>query len=161
MLVDAGTTGRWDEVMRHLARWLTRHLDNPVLVLWLAKRGGQLHEDFSWWVEHSLEELDKLERDGKHDELNRIRANAPDAIPRPMLRTLWRLLLTGRLKSYGRRFDLYVWLDRFKRDGLTTTLRLELREILKPCVTLREPFHWSEEHAETSPERPAACRAVG
>ncbi|MES2237267.1 MAG: anti-phage defense-associated sirtuin Dsr1 [Pseudomonadota bacterium] len=150
MLVDAGTTGRWDEVMRHLARWLTRHLDNPKLVLWLAKHGGQLHEDFSWWVERSLEELDKLERDGKHEELNRIRANAPDAIPRPMLRTLWRLMLTGRLKSYGRRFDLYVWLDRFKRDGLTTTLRLELREILKPLVTLREPFHWSEEHAEAN-----------
>lgn len=149
-LVDAGaTTSRWDEVMRHLARWLTRHLDDPELVLWLAKRGGQLHEDFSWWVEHRLEELDKLERDGKHDELDRIRFNAPYAIPRPMMRTLWRVILTGRLKSYARRLDLYGWLGRFKHDGLTTTLRLELREILTPRVTLREPFRWNEDRDES------------
>lgn len=149
-LVDAGANAsRWDEVMRHLARWLTRHLDDPKLVLWLAKRGGQLHEDFSWWVEHRLEELDKLERDGKQDELDRIRFNAPYAIPRPMMRTLWRVVLTGRLKSYTRRFDLYGWLGRFKHDGLTTTLRLELREILTPRVTLREPFRWNEDRDES------------
>jgi len=150
-LVDAGANAsRWDEVMRHLARWLTRHLDDPKLVLWLAKRGGQLHEDFSWWVEHRLEELDKLERDGKQDELDRIRFNAPYAIPRPMMRTLWRVVLTGRLKSYARRFDLYGWLGRFKHDGLTTTLRLELREILTPRIILREPFRSDEDSNETS-----------
>jgi len=32
----------WDDVMFHIARWLTRHLNDPVLVLWLADRGGQL-----------------------------------------------------------------------------------------------------------------------
>ena len=37
-LVDAGARGRrWDDVMKHLARWLTRHLDDPALVLWLVK----------------------------------------------------------------------------------------------------------------------------
>ncbi|HCL3955733.1 TPA: SIR2 family protein, partial [Pseudomonas aeruginosa] len=45
-IVDAGACGsRWDEVMRQLARWLTRHLNNPELLLWLVKRGGQLHDD--------------------------------------------------------------------------------------------------------------------
>ncbi|MCP9473550.1 MAG: hypothetical protein NNA30_12540 [Nitrospira sp.] len=56
------------------------------------------------------------------------------------MRTLWRLLLTGRVKSWGHRFDLYRWRDHFNREGLTATLRLELRNILTPCVTLREPF---------------------
>ena len=32
-----------------------------------------------------------------------------------------------------------------KRDGLTTTLRLELREVLAPKVTLKKPFRWGEE----------------
>lgn len=54
--------------------------------------------------------------------------------------TLWRLLLTGRVKSWLRDFDLYRWRDRFKRDGLTASLRLELRETLTPLVSLREPF---------------------
>lgn len=144
VLVDTGARGsRWDDVMRHLARWLMRHLDDPVLLLWLVKHGGNLHEDLEWWIEHSLEQLTKFEREGETDELSRIRANAPNAIPGPMMRTLWRLLLTGRVKSPLSELDLYRWLDRFRRDGLTTTLRLELRESLTPRVSLREPFRGS------------------
>lgn len=148
-LVDAGARGsRWDEVMRQLARWLIRHLDDPALLLWLVKRGGQLHDDLAWWIEHRLDELAKLERDGNTAELARIRAGAPKAIPGPLMRALWRLLLTGRVKSRLRDFDLYRWRDRFRRDGLTPTLRLELREMLTPRVSLREPFRWPEEDDE-------------
>lgn len=148
-IVDAGARGsRWDEVMRQLARWLIRHLDDPALLLWLVKHGGQLHDDLVWWIEHRLDELAKLERDGNTDELARIREGAPKAIPGPLMRTLWRLLLTGRVKSWLRDFDLYRWRDRFRRDGLTPTLRLELREMLTPCVSLREPFRWPEEDDE-------------
>ncbi|MBW8311122.1 MAG: SIR2 family protein [Rhizobium sp.] len=148
-IVDAGARGsRWDEVMRQLARWLTRHLDDPGLLLWLVKRGGQLHDDLVWWIEHRLDELAKLERDGNTAELARIREGAPNAIPGPLMRALWRLLLTGRVKSWLRDFDLYRWRDRFKRDGLTATLRLELREMLAPRVSLREPFRWPAEDGE-------------
>lgn len=148
-IVDAGARGsRWDEVMRQLARWLIRHLDDPALLLWLVKHGGQLHDDLVWWIEHRLDELAKQERDGNTDELARIRAGAPNAIPGPLMRTLWRLLLTGRVKSWRHDFDLYRWRDRFKRDGLTATLRLELREMLTPRVSLREPFRWPEEDDE-------------
>lgn len=154
-IVDAGArSSRWDEVMRQLARWLIRHLDNPILLLWLVKRGGQLHDDLVWWIEGRLDELAKLERDGNTAELARIREGAPNAIPGPLMRTLWRLLLTGRVKSWLRDFDLYRWRDRFKRDGLTTTLRLELREMLTPRVSLREPFRWPAEDGEArKPER--------
>lgn len=154
-IVDAGARGsRWDEVMRQLARWLIRHLDNPVLLLWLVKRGGQLHHDLVWWIEHRLDELAKLERDGNTAELARIREGAPNAIPGPLMRSLWRLLLTGRVKSWLRDFDLYRWRDRFKRDGLTATLRLELREMLTPRVSLREPFRWPAEDGDArEPER--------
>ena len=153
-LVDAGARGsRWDDVMRHLANWLTRHLDDPALLLWLVKRGGQLHDDLIWWIEHRLDELAKLEREGKVAELERIRLNSPNAIPGQLMRTLWRLLLTGRVKSWLRDFDLYRWCDRFKRDGLTTTLRLELRETLTPRVSLREPFRWPDEKGESSEPR--------
>jgi hypothetical protein len=148
-IVDAGARGsRWDEVMRQLARWLIRHLDDPALLLWLVKRGGQLHNDLVWWIERRLDELAKLERDSNTAELARIREGAPNAIPGPLMRTLWRLLLTGRVKSWLRDFDLYRWRDRFKRDGLTATLRLELREMLTPRVSLREPFRWPAEDGE-------------
>ncbi|MFC4862338.1 anti-phage defense-associated sirtuin Dsr1 [Pseudomonas sp. MAHUQ-62] len=148
-IVDAGASGsRWDEVMRQLARWLTRHLNDPELLLWLVKRGGQLHDDLVWWIEHRLDELAKLEGDNHTVELAQIREGAPNAIPSPLMRTLWRLLLTGRVKSWLRGFNLYRWSDRFNRDGLTAPLRLELREILTPRVSLREPLRWPSEEGE-------------
>lgn len=107
-VVDPGArSSRWDEVMRQLARWLIRHLNDPALLLWLVKRGGQLHDDLIWWIEHRLDELAKLEREGNTAELALIRANARNAIPGALMRTLWRLLLTGRVKSWLRDFDLY------------------------------------------------------
>jgi len=148
-LVDAGARGsRWDEVMLQLARWLVRHLDDPALLLWLVKRGGQLHDNLIWRIERRLDELAKLEREGNTVELARIREAAPYAIPGPPMRTLWRLLLTGRVKSWLRDFDLYRWRDRFERDGLTATFRLDLRETLTPCVSLREPFRRRAEESD-------------
>jgi len=156
-LVDGGTrVSRWDEVMKQLARWLTRHLDNPVLLLWLVKHGGHLHDDLVWRIEHCLDQLAKLERDGNRgeDELARILVNSPNAIPRPRMRILWRLLLSERVKSRVHNLDLYRWRDRFRRDGLTTSLRLELRETLTPRVSLREPFRLPSENDESrEPER--------
>jgi hypothetical protein len=151
MLVEGGSAGsQWDDVMVHLARWLTRHLDDPALVWWVAKHGGQLHERFARLVEQRLNDFARLEREGKTDELQRILSSAPKAMPRPMMRTIWRLLLTGRVKSPWRDVDLHRWLDRFKSDGLEPTVRLALRELLTPRVSLRQPFRWGDEagHAD-------------
>ncbi|MCP9473087.1 MAG: SIR2 family protein, partial [Nitrospira sp.] len=139
--VEVGVRGsQWDDVMRHLATWLTRHLGDPALLLWLVKCGGRLHDEFVLQIERRLNEIAKYEREGNMAELARIQEGAPQSIPSPPMRTLWRLLLTGLVKSWGHRFDLYRWRDHFNREGLTATLRLELRNILTPCVTLREPF---------------------
>lgn len=153
LLASGGITGsQWDVVMSHLARWLTRHLDDPRLVIWVAARGGQLHDSLTRLIEQRLDELAKLEREGNTADLVRIRANAPNAIVGPLMRTLWRLLLTGRVKSSLHDFDLYRWHNQFKRDGLTASLRLELREILTPRVSLREPFNWPDDD-RVSPKR--------
>lgn len=149
---DAGRSS-WDTVMEHLAEWLTRHLDDAELLFWLVKQGGQLHENFAQLIERRLDDLTRLERDGDEAKLTRIRENAPNAIPGALMRTLWRLLLTGRVKSWRRDLNLYRWCDRFNRDGLTATLRLELREMLTPRVLLREPFSWPPEEDEAGEPR--------
>jgi hypothetical protein len=133
----------WDEVMFHLARWLTRHLGDPELIQWLSKNGGQLHERFAALVQHKIEQLVKHETEGKIDELDRIRSDAPNAIPSSLMRKFWRILITGRLKSHLR-FDLYEWFSRIKSEGVTPLLRMELRKLLTPCVILRPPFNWGE-----------------
>ena len=155
-VVDNGARGsRWDTVMSHLARWLTRHLDDPALLLWLAERGGQLHEDMVKKIEQRLDELYKLERAGNTAELARIRENAPRAMPGATMRTLWRLMLTGHVKSTLRdHFSFTRWQKHFRRDGLTPSLRLELRKMLTPRITLSESLLWPATEGETGePER--------
>lgn len=98
-IVDMGARrGNWDDVMTQMARWLTRHLNDPDLIIWLAKKGGQLHEKFALAVRDKLETLDRLDAAGNKRELDRILAAAPNAIPSPLMRTLWRILLAGRIK---------------------------------------------------------------
>ena len=160
-VVDNGARGRrWDTVMRHLACWLTRHLDDPALLLWLAERGGQLHEDMAEEIEDRLNELYKLERAGNTAELARIRKNAPRAIPGAPMRTLWRFMLTGHIKStLSDHFGFTRWQKRFRRDGLTPSLRLELRKMLTPkmlipYIDLSESSPWPGTEGETGePER--------
>lgn len=154
MLLASGgvSVGQWDDVMFHLARWLVRHLDDPRLIIWIAERGGQLHDRWPWLIEHELDRFAALERDGKTSELAEIRLHAPKAIPGPLMRTLWRLLLSGRVKSPWRDPDLYRWKGRLKREGFTTTLRLELRELLAPKVVLKKPFRWSDDDSSSADE---------
>lgn len=151
MLLASGgnTTSQWDGVMAHLARWLVRHLDDPRLIIWIAQRGAQLHDSWLRLIEYELDHFASLERDGKSAELDEIRLHAPKAIPGPLMRLVWRLLLSGRVKTPWHNADLYRWTGRLDRYGLTTTLRLELRELLAPKVTLRSPLRWGDEQEST------------
>ncbi len=138
----------WDDVMYHIARWLTRHLNNPLLIHWLLENGSQLHDRLSGLIESELECHDRSHREGKSDELDKIRSNSPHAIPDKAMRALWRLMLRDRVKSLRSDHDLYGWMDRLKRDGMSASLRMELREFLSPMIALRKPFRWPAESAE-------------
>lgn len=144
VFANVGSTG-WDDVMYHLARWLVRHLNDPVLIIWLAQRGGQLHERWRALIEEKLDRFARLVQEGNATELDDIRTQAPNAIPDRLMQTLWRLLLAGRVKSPWPNADIYSWETRLRRDGLTASLRLELRELLAPKVALKKAFRWSEE----------------
>ena len=149
-----GHVGHWDDVMRHLAHWLTRHLDNPVLLLHLANLGGRVHEKLASAIDRRIRHLTDLESEGNTAALTRVRASAPNAIPRASMRVLWRLLLMGRVRSGVPSHDLYAWKERFSRDGLTPTLRWELREMFTPRVALSEAIPWrSGDDGTESPER--------
>lgn len=153
LLASEGVSGsQWDDVMFHLARWLVRHLDDPRLIIWIAERGGQMHGRWPWLIEHELDRFAALERDGKISERDEILLHAPKAIPGPSMRILWRLLLSDRVKSPWRDPDLYRWQGRLKREGLTTTLRLELRRLLAPKVVLKKPFRWSDDDSSSTDE---------
>ncbi|HDS1628334.1 TPA: SIR2 family protein [Stenotrophomonas maltophilia] len=99
-LASSGSmASRWDGLMFQLARWLVRHLDDPRLIIWIAERGGQMDSRWISLVDSELERLATLERDGKVSELDLIRLDAPKGVPNPKMRTLWRIVLGGRLKT--------------------------------------------------------------
>lgn len=155
LLANGGTNScRWDDVMRHLAHWFVRHLGDPKLVLWVAQRGGQLHDDWRRLIELKLNEYADMERNGKTTEMEEIRSQAPNAIPNPLIGKLWRFLLSGRVKSPWREADLHIWKERLQRDGFSASLRLELRELLTPQIALKKPFRLSNKlDVEDGPTR--------
>lgn len=159
MLVSGFVTGsQWDNVMFQLGRWLVRHLNDPRLVIWIAERGGRLHDDWARLIESELDRFNSLSLDGKTSELDNIRLYAPKAIPGSLMRVLWRITLSGRVKTPWNDHDLYRWKSRFKRDGLSTTLRLELRELLAPLISLKKSFSWKAENL--SAEEPTLIKQL-
>ena len=132
---------KWDKVIDHIARWLTNHyLDDPRLILWIAKQGGELHESWRELVENRLNKLAELNKENKNDELDDIRQRSPKAIPRPIMRTLWSFFLNKRAGLSFDDYDLFCWKERVKQDGLTAMLRMELRELLAPRLLIRDSF---------------------
>lgn len=122
----------WDAVMTQIGRWLARHLANPKLLVWIAQRGGHLEERFEYLVSQALD-------------------SDP---PHPLMESLWRLAIAGRLRDESRRLDLYDWNRRFLKTGLTPMLRLELRDILSPHVKVREGYQSEDDdHPQTEAER--------
>jgi hypothetical protein len=145
--------GQWDDVMTQIAKWLLRHLGNHELILWLTRNGGLLNEQFKDLVQRRLEELGKLEHqdtDKTKETLAQIRRDSPDAIPDPLVKTLWRIALMEKTKSVRHRMDLFGWLRRLKHEGVTSSSRQEFRTLLAPCVELRPPYHKGDSTDETT-----------
>ena len=139
-LADIARRGsRHDSVMRHLTRWLMRHLNDPALLIWLIKQGGELHADMAESIAQKMNKLFGLQDAGKNVELDSIRSNAPNAIPGSGMRTLWELLLAEKIKVVEDDVDFDWWWRRFSRHGMTTSLRLKLVSMLAPRVSIRGP----------------------
>ncbi|MCZ2498910.1 hypothetical protein GN316_19275 [Xylophilus sp. Kf1] len=129
-----------DETMRQLGRWLCRHLDDPQLLLWVCRHGGQVHADWAWQIERELKRLADLQDTRQDEEIERIRKLAPNGVPSTSMRTLWRLLLSGRVSVVAPDADLFSWATHFKRGGLTIALKLALRDLLRPRAQISEQY---------------------
>lgn len=150
-IVDKGAQrSDWDKVMYYLGCWLINHLDDPKLLLWFAKQGGQLHEKFIWLIEDYMDKSSNPSSDSERFEQIRSTEKRSSKTLNPFMRKLWGLMLAGRIISRESdtgidKHHMYHWCERFKRDGLTLEMRLKLRENLTPRVLLHEPIYRSNE----------------
>lgn len=141
LVSNRDTSCELDDVMKNLAHWLVRHMNDPALLQWIVRNGGRLHKYLANLIEQKLIMFESLQREGKTNELKKIRANSQNAIPDKFMKKLWRLLLNGQVigdQQFSREF--YGWRNRLTRDGLTTSVRVELRRLLAPRIKLRPPL---------------------
>lgn len=137
--------GNVDEIMTALAYWLTRHLNDPTLASFLIDEGGDLEGYMKRDLRWQLNRIRDLEEEGNTKALDLIRKDAPNAIPSPAMRTVWDLMLAGLLaKQPFSSHASYDWEYNFKRHGLTPGLRLRLRELLSPRISLGGPIPGAE-----------------
>jgi len=113
-----------DAVMFQIARWLAKYCDDPNLILWIAQNGGRLHPEFKNILNESLQNTSLS----------------------PELHTLWRIVFADLISDHHWDDDLYTWYKKFKRHGLKLPIRLELRKLLSPRVSLRRPVPlWNDD----------------
>lgn len=144
------TMGNWDKVMYQIARWLLRHLNDPQLILWVARHAGKIHPSFVSLMSRYLIDLDAKSKSDDTDELKEIVMHAPNAIPDEFSKKLWRLVLSGNVQSTSISLDLYDWKRQFLLNGSTKNLKLTLREILAPKIVIKEKFSFGKSNATDS-----------
>ena len=130
----------WDDTMWALAHWLTRHLDDPKLIMWISANGGQVHGAFAYLIHARIAEIKRLENESNMEAPGQTRDDMPQAILRPAMHKLWKIVLAGRLQPSTTDLPVFDWVDMVKHTGITPYLRAQLRKILSPCITVGPPF---------------------
>lgn len=130
--------GRLDRVMSQLAHWLSRHIDDEKLLLWVAEHGPQVHSQFVWHLEAALKKCEV----------------------RPVMVRLWRLVLAERLYDLERPMDLYSWRDHLMSSSYTQVRRMELVKLLGPRVKLSRPYSVGDGDTEAVAETKDRVRDI-
>ena len=138
LVSDGESSTSIDRVMSEVGRWLLRHLNDPSLIIMVAKAGGQIDKTWSRQIENKISRLDVVDVDAPT--LDSATPEERCDILCDSMRILWRLVLTRRLKSSGSNMEPYGWFKRYKSYGLTASIRQELRDILAPRVVIRESY---------------------
>ncbi|MGO7586645.1 anti-phage defense-associated sirtuin Dsr1 [Rhizobium ruizarguesonis] len=120
--------GFWDssdDIMRNIARWFAKHLNDPRSLLWVSKQGGAISDHLRYLIGDALEQ---------------------GLVTSPSMQAYWKLVLAGRLYQPSVDSDIYGWSQELKREGrLTTLLRLRLKEHLNPVLKISEGYALSDE----------------
>ncbi|WP_210478352.1 anti-phage defense-associated sirtuin Dsr1 [Pantoea ananatis] len=134
----------WDDIMCHLADWLLRYLNDTRLLIAVANSYGCLHNQLKNRILLKLSAYAKCTTLGNTEELNKIKKDSPEAIPGYLMKTLWELVICGRVKPKGAvNIYLYQWMARLTHGGISFPMRLELKELLAPKLFLSETSYIS------------------
>jgi hypothetical protein len=134
-----------DRVMRYLGAWLTTHLNNPDLVLYICSRGGRLQFDFENEIRLELQQQLEKHSAGDNTYFQDKEKLSNDYIVSTEMFAIWDLLLNGYFNNDRFTTNIYSWSSRYKTSGLTIGLKRELLKMLSPRVLLKKKSNfWKE-----------------
>jgi len=149
------------KAMLHIARWMSKHLDDPRLFLFFAHNQRLLDKHIRREVELRLEEHFENEKRQARGEALLYILDWPT--PPRLLRHLWKLLLAGRIRENDHNHEIYEWCKEFSQGGLNAANKIKLREILTPRVSLNPSADYSvpdDGKWSKSPEEIMNCEVV-
>lgn len=132
---------RWDSIIHNIARWLTRHLNDPTVALWLSAHNGKLNDNLKLLIQDKLTKINSL----SEEEIEKFKEDSPNAIPNEAMLRLWKVFLADRVASANSESDLFHWMDLTKSLGFDSCSRFRLKKILTPKIKIRKSFSLSEE----------------
>ena len=148
VLFDPAADKEDGHLIHCMARWLTRHLDNPDLATTLAARKHQLNPYFRQAIRDQID-VGTSETMSSLEESNAASDSNPRV--RPAMRKIWNLFLSGKIATDSLGMGLFEWKRMFKRSGYTCEVRKGLRSLLAPRISIRPslanllfPSEWTE-----------------
>lgn len=137
-----GNRENLDDLMYQLMRWLSRHLNNPRLFVWLVENVGMINPTFRFILEEAIQDYHKSKN------CNGEIVSIVDHVD-PIMERLWNLYLNGYVRSLHNSEDLFWelwrWKEEFLRLGLTLTLKHRLVTALRPMIIIRQRFSIAED----------------
>lgn len=134
-----GEVSQLDWRMSGLATWISRYWDDPHLVQWVEEQGGLLDDEFAEKIREQLARADAVVGSKRnHQRLEQA--------------VYWLQKLNGTATANGAETGGFSdWVKDFKLWGMTGSLRIRLRDLLKPWIRNRMTldFQWSDREKRT------------
>jgi len=124
----ARSHAQWDRVMHELARWLSRHYNDPGLLMRIID-GGPLNPQFMQLIKNAL---------CKHP-------------PPGPISKIWDVILSGQAWDESPlHLTFYDWERRFRKEGMSHELMASFRRLMAPRVRFRKPLRLFDNDDEST-----------
>lgn len=134
--------GYFDSRLYNIFLWMCRYLDNREFLWWVIDHGGRVAYHLAQIIQQNLVQLRKPEEGSSIDEPFTTDGESPKAISTKLTRTIWDIIIHQSMMNYSGIESLYEWKDRVALTGLTTTTRIQLRNMLTPVVKFNRPIRF-------------------
>lgn len=135
-----------NRVSRWFLIWLSRHLNDPELIHWAVKQDAPTKIELCGFVGRQFQALSNPKPERSQGDSEEVRITAPKGVPSPLIKIVWNMLRSGRLKTASESFDLFQWKQNLKVLGvMSPSLRMELRDLLAPKLRVKKPYPFGDD----------------